>query len=59
MALELNYPDAEKYLQLIITSVSGVETDPAAVSEEAGHMAPMERPDAVAAEMLRWLDTKN
>jgi len=30
-----------------------------AVIEEAGHMAPMERPDAVAAEMLRWLDTKN
>jgi pimeloyl-ACP methyl ester carboxylesterase len=30
-----------------------------AVIEEAGHMAPMERPEAVAAEMLRWLDTKN
>ena len=30
-----------------------------AVIEEAGHMAPMERPAAVAAEMLRWLDTKN
>jgi pimeloyl-ACP methyl ester carboxylesterase len=28
-----------------------------AVIEEAGHMAPMERPEAVAAEMLRWLDT--
>jgi len=30
-----------------------------AVIEQAGHMAPMERPEAVAAEMLRWLDTKN
>ena len=30
-----------------------------AVIEEAGHMAPMERPEAVSAEMLRWLDTKN
>jgi pimeloyl-ACP methyl ester carboxylesterase len=30
-----------------------------AVIEEAGHMAPMERPDAVAAAMLRWLDTKH
>ena len=28
-----------------------------AVIEEAGHMAPMERPEAVAFEMLRWLDT--
>jgi pimeloyl-ACP methyl ester carboxylesterase len=28
-----------------------------AVIEEAGHMAPMERPDAVVAEILRWLDT--
>ena len=28
-----------------------------AVIDEAGHMAPMERPEAVAAEMLRWLDT--
>jgi pimeloyl-ACP methyl ester carboxylesterase len=25
------------------------------VVEEAGHMAPMERPEAVAAGMLRWL----
>ena len=29
-----------------------------AVIEEAGHMAPMERPDGVATELLRWLDTK-
>jgi pimeloyl-ACP methyl ester carboxylesterase len=29
-----------------------------AVVEDAGHMAPMERPEAVAAEILRWLDTK-
>ena len=29
------------------------------VVDEAGHMAPMERPDAVAAAMLKWLDTKN
>jgi pimeloyl-ACP methyl ester carboxylesterase len=27
-----------------------------AVVEEAGHMAPMERPDAVSAHLLRWLD---
>jgi pimeloyl-ACP methyl ester carboxylesterase len=27
-----------------------------AVVEDAGHMAPMERPDAVAAELLRWLE---
>jgi pimeloyl-ACP methyl ester carboxylesterase len=30
-----------------------------AVIEEAGHMAPMEQPQAVAMAMLRWLDTKN
>ena len=29
-----------------------------AVIEEAGHMAPMEQPKAVADGMLRWLDTK-
>jgi pimeloyl-ACP methyl ester carboxylesterase len=30
-----------------------------AVIEEAGHMAPMEQPELVSAEILRWLDTKN
>lgn len=30
-----------------------------AIVDEAGHMAPMERPDAVVAEMLRWLDTRS
>ena len=30
-----------------------------AVIEAAGHMAPMEAPELVAAEILRWLDTKN
>lgn len=28
------------------------------IIEEAGHMAPMERPEAVAVELLRWMDTK-
>ena len=30
-----------------------------AVIDDAGHMAPMERPDEVAAAFLQWLDTKN
>jgi pimeloyl-ACP methyl ester carboxylesterase len=30
-----------------------------AVIDEAGHMAPMERPDLVVAEFLHWLDTKS
>ena len=38
-------------LQLLPPAAEGVID----VVEEAGHMAPMERPEAVAAGMLRWL----
>ena len=43
----------EAMLQLLPPAAEGVID----VVEEAGHMAPMERPEAVAAGMLRWLQT--